>query len=221
MDTSLQIQGLKLQIDHLKMQIEDIIVQNNNSLMMVNPISIGDQILNLSIQMINSGLQAFNTGINLSMNKDKFYDQLSKISQQINNILSSYQMVNQNMVLQQQMIQQQLMQQQMIQQQMMQQQMEEQQRIMEQQNAIMQNKHIINAIFDDPSLGKKNIVVEPDITFKELFEKYKNEIGMERYNEIKYFTTNGYILLKDDNNRLKKCHPNILGMDRIIITVFY
>ncbi len=55
MDTSLQIQGLKLQIDHMKMQIEDIIVQNNNSLMMVNPI--GDQLLNLSIQMINSGFK--------------------------------------------------------------------------------------------------------------------------------------------------------------------
>ena len=155
------------------------------------------------------------------MNKDKFYEQLSKISQQINNILSSYQMVNQNMVLQQQMIQQQLMQQQMIQQQMMQQQMEGQQRIMEQQNAIMQNKHKINAVFEDPGFWKKNIVVEPDITFKELFEKYKNEIGIERYNEIKYFITNGYTLLKDDNNRLKKCYPNILGGDRITITAFY
>ena len=219
MDTSLQIQGLKLQIDHLKMQIEDIIVQNNNPLMMDNPISIGDQLLNLSIQMINSGLQAFNTGINLSMNKDKFYDQLSKISQQINNILSSYQMVNQNMVLQQQMIQQQLMQQQMIQQQWMPQQMEEQQRIMEQRNPFMQNEHKINAIFEGPSFGRKNIIVEPDITFKELFEKYKNEIGIERYNEIRYFITNGYRLLKDDNNRLKKYHPNILGMDNINIII--
>ena len=219
MDRSLQIPGLKLQRDHMKMQMDDIRVQNNNSLMMVNPI--GDQLLNLSIQMINSGLQAFNTGINLSMNKDKFYEQLSKISQQITNILSSYQMVNQNMVLQQQMIQQQFMQQQMIQQQMMQQQMEEQQRIMEQQNAIMQHKHKINAIFDDPSLGKKNIVVESDITFKELFENYKNEIGIERYNKIKFFMTNACQLLKDDNNRLKKYHPNILGMNKITITVFY
>ena len=204
MNISLPVQGIKLQLDNMKIQIENII-QNNNPLMMVNPI--GDQLLNLSMQMLNTGLQVFNTGINLSMNQDKFYEQLSKISEQINNTLNSYQMINKNMIFQQQMMQQQ----------MMQQQIEEQQRIMEQQKAFM---HKINAIFEDP-FGKINIVVEPDITIKELFEKYKEKIGIERYNKISFFITNANTLYKDDNFRLKKYYPDIINKDRITITVVY
>ena len=209
MDTSLQIQGIKLQLDNMQMQIENIILQNNNQIMMINPL--GDQLLNLSMQMINTGLQAFNTGINLSMNQDKFYGQLSKISDQINNILNSHQIINLNMIYQQQMMQQQ----------MMQQQMEEQQKILEQQNAIMQNQHKINVIFEDPNFGKTNIIVDQNITFKELFEKYKEKIGIEEYNQIKYFVTNAYKLLKDNNFGLKKYYPDIINKDRINITVFY
>ena len=209
MEISLQVQGIKLQLDNMKMQIENIILQNNNPLMMVNPT--GDQLLNLSMQMLNTGLQVFNTGIYLSMNQDKFYKQLSKISEQINNTLNSYQMVNQNIIFQQQMMQQQ----------MMQQQMEDQQRFIEQQNAILINNHKINVIFEDPSIGKINIVVEPDITIKELSEKYKDKIGIEKYNKIKFFITNTNRFFKDDNFRLKKFYPDISNMESITISVFY
>ena len=203
MDTSLQIQGIKLQLDNMQMQIENIILQNNNQIMMVNPL--GDQLLNLSMQMINTGLQAFNTGINLSMNQDKFYEQLSKISDQINNILNSHQ-ININMIYQQQ---------------MMQQQMEEQQKILEQQNAIMQNQHKINVIFVYPNFGKTNIVVDQNITFKELFEKYKEKIGIEKYNKIKFFVTNAYTLSKSNNFGLKQYYPDISNKTNISISVVY
>ena len=208
MDTNFQIQGIKLQLDYMKMRIDNIIIQNKIPLMMKN---VEDNLFYLSIQMLNTGLQAFINGINLSMNKDKFYKKLSKISEQINNILSSHHMINQNMIFQQQKVQLQIIQQQM----------KEQQRIMGDQKAIMQNMPKINVIFEDLIYSeKKIIIVQPVITFKELFEKYKNEIGIERYNTIKCFVTNSYTLLKGDNNRLEKYYPNIYNMDRINITVF-
>ena len=208
MDKNFQIQGIQLQLDYMKMRIDNIIIQNKIPLMMKN---VEDNLLYLSIQMLNTGLQAFINGINLSMNKDKFYEKLSKISKQINNILSSHHMINQNMIFQQQKVQLQIVQQQM----------EEQQRIMGEQKAIMQNMPKINVIFEDLIYSeKKIIIVQPVITFKELFEKYKNEIGIERYNTIKCFVTNSYTLLKGDNNRLEKYYPNIYNMDRINITVF-
>ena len=208
MDTNFQIQGIKLQLDYMKMRIDNIIIQNKIPLMMKN---VEDNLLYLSIQMLNTGLQAFINGINLSMNKDKFYKKLSKISEQINNILSSHHMINQNMIFQQQKVQLQIIQQQM----------KEQQRIMGDQKAIMQNMPKINVIFEDLIYSeKKIIIVQPVITFKELFEKYKNEIGIERYNTIKCFVTKSYTLLKGDNNRLEKYYPNIYNMDRINITVF-
>ena len=92
---------------------------------------------------------------------------------------------------------------------------------MEQQNAIMQNQHKINVIFEGPNFGKTNIVVDQNITFKELFEKYKDKIGLEKYNKIKYFVTNAYTLLKNNNFGLKKYYPDIINKDRIYITVFY
>ena len=208
MDKNFQIQGIQLQLDYMKMRIDNIIIQNKIPLMMKN---VEDNLLYLSIQMLNTGLQAFINGINLSMNKDKFYEKLSKISKQINNILSSHHMINQNMIFQQQKVQLQIIQQQM----------KEQQRIMGEQKAIMQNMPKINVIFEDLIYSeKKIIIVLPVITFKELFEKYKNEIGIERYNTIKCFVTNSYTLLKGDNNRLEKYYPNIYNMDRINITVF-
>ena len=108
-----------------------------------------------------------------------------------------------------------------MQQQMIQQQMEEQQKILEQQNAIMQNQHKINVIFEDPNFGKTNIIVDQNITFKELFEKYKEKIGIEKYNKIKFFITNTNRFFKDDNFRLKKFYPDISNKGSITITVFY
>ena len=184
----LQIQGIKSQVNNMKLQLENIEMQNNNGFMMPNPF--GDQLLNLSIQMLNTGLQTFNIGSNLTMNVNNFYEQLKKISEQINTILMSNQMMMQNMMLQQQMMQQQIMQQQM----------EGIQRI-EQQNLILSNRHKINVYFDGGNFFRINIVVEPDITISELFQKLKNEIGPEKFNQIKTFLYNGQKIDKNDKSK--------------------
>ena len=191
MDTNLQIQGIKSQVNNMKLQIENIEMQNNNGFMMQNPI--GEQLLNLSIQLLNSGIQTFNIGSNLTMNADNFYDQLNKISEQINNILMSHQMMIQNMMFHQQ---------QMMQQQIMQQQMEEIHR-MEQPEINLQNKFKINATFYYGNFGNLNIIVDPDVTISVLLEKLRNKIGMEKYNQIKFFVINGHNIYKNDKNKLK------------------
>ena len=127
------------------------------------------------------------------MNADNFYDQLNKISEQINNILMSHQMMIQNMMFHQQ---------QMMQQQIMQQQMEEMHR-MEQPEINLQTKYKINATFYYPNFGKINITVDPDVTISELLEKLRNKIGMEKYNQIKFFVINGHNIYKNDKNKLK------------------
>ena len=204
MNTILQIQGIKSQVNNMKLQIENIEMQNSNGFMMQNPI--GDQLLNLSIQMLNTGLQTFNIGSNLTMNVNNFYEQLKKISEQINTIIMSNQMMMQNMMLQQQMMQQQIMQQQM----------EGIQRI-EQQNLNLSNRHKINVFFYGDK--KINIVVEPEITISELFQKLKNEIGPEKFNLIKYFLYSGKIIDKNDKSKLKKYNCNINTVDSIKIIV--
>ena len=180
MDTSLQMQGIKLQIDHMKMQIENIITQNNNRLMLEN--IIGDQLLNLSIQMLNTGIQAFSIGCNLSKNINNFYVQLKKIGDQINNLVNSHQMMLQNMVLQQQMMDQQIMNQ-MIPQQM-----------------IQYKKQKINAYFLNRVEGKLNMVIEEDCTVKELFDKYMQITGENIENS--YFLVFGvYKLIRNDQKK--------------------
>ena len=67
MDTSFQIQSLKLQIENHKVLINNIEMQNNNALILNIPI--GEQLLNLVIQMITSGIQAFNIGKNSTNNQ--------------------------------------------------------------------------------------------------------------------------------------------------------
>ena len=78
----------------------DIEMQNNtmNPLMMNQ---IGDQLLNLSIQLLNNGIQYFNNFKYLSMNINQYYEKLSVISQQINNILTSQLQMQQQMIQQQ------------------------------------------------------------------------------------------------------------------------
>ena len=208
MDTIMQIQGIKSQVNNMKLQIENIEMQNINGFMNQNPI--GQQLLNLSMQMLNTGLQTFNIGSNLTMNANNFYEQLKQISDQINKILMPQQMMIQNMMFQQQMMQQQIMQQQM----------EEQQRL-EQQNFIIPNKHLVNAYFELGNFGNINIAVEPDITTSELFEKLKNRIGMEKFNQIKFFLMNGHNVFKNDKSALKKYFPNINPVFTIKIIAIY
>ena len=142
MDTTLQIQGIKTHIDNIKLQIDNIEMQNNNALMIINPIS--DQLLNLSMQMLNTGLQTFNIGSNLSMNMNmnKYYDQLSEISERINDILISNQNIIQNMVIQPQQMMNQMFPIPMIEQ------------------PIMVEKYKINVVFESSSWDRLNMIVD-------------------------------------------------------------
>ena len=101
MDSNIQIETLKSQIENMKLQIDNISMQNNNMFMMNAPI--GGQLINLSMQMLNTGIQAFNIGksIMLNMNMDNYYEQLKKVSEQINTMLNEYNMQQQMMMQQQ------------------------------------------------------------------------------------------------------------------------
>ena len=196
MDYDLQIQGIKSQLENMKLQLESIEMQNSNLSnlsMMMNPT--GDQLLNLSIQMLNTGLQTFNIGSNLSMNADKFYSQLKKISEKINIILNSNQMILQNaMEQQQQMFQQQFLMNQILQQQMMEQQ-------------IREEEPKINVILESYR-GKVNFIVNQNITFEELYYKYMDKLGKKDL-EI-YFLVNGYMANKYDKKKIKDILPGNL-----------
>ena len=166
MDTNIQIQSIKSQIENIKLQIDNIEMQSNNMLMMNNN-SISEQILNISIKMFNAGIQAFNTGknMNMMMNIQNSYDNLKKISVQINSIISEYDNMNQM-----QLMQQQMMMQQMQQQIMMHQQIEAQQQLMQ-----PHIKEKYNVIFKT-TLGKKdNLKVDYDMTVEELLNRYIND----------------------------------------------
>ena len=85
MDTTFQIQEIKSQIINMNLRIENIEMQNNN---MIN--STGDQLLMLSFDMFNNGIKTYNLGKKLTMNFDKYFEQIKNISNQINNLINSY-----------------------------------------------------------------------------------------------------------------------------------
>ena len=195
MNNSFLIQSLKSQVENIKLQMDNIDMQNNNMSMMNNPI--GEQLLNLSIQMFNAGIQAYNIGksFNDIMNTNKYYEQLAKISKQINDVIISEQqiMIQQNMM-QQQMMQQQMMQQQMMQQQMMQQQMMQQQMMQQQMKKI---------IFINNSTGvKTHMESKVGITMEELFNRYKNEVYGETNKKLTYIYISKKIN-RDDKRKLE------------------
>ena len=198
MDANFQMQGIKSQIDNMKFQIENIEAQNNN---MMNPMmqtnQIGDQILILSMQMFNTGIQTFNIGKTLSMNLNKYFDQLKKISEQLNNLINIYNMEKQQ--------QQAMNQQMMIQQQMMfQQQIMAQQQMMEQnfrEQKIKEWKNV-NVIFRLANGSKRNFIIETERTIKELIDKYMGiEYGYE--NKQIFFVVNAIKLKRNDNTKIK------------------
>ena len=180
MDANIQIQGIKSQIDNMKLQIENIEMQNNNMMnqMMMNPI--GDQLSILSIQLLNTGIQTFNFGKSQLINCDKYFEQLKKVSDQINNLINIYNTEKQ----QQQMIQQQMMQQQMMQQQMMQQQMMAQQQMI--------NPIKIFFSFQTP-LGYIYMTVDSYITIKELNDKFREKLK-NLQNKYKYKYKDYYLI---------------------------
>ena len=189
MDISLQIQGIKTFIDNMKLQVENIEIQNNKNAM--NPLmmnQIGDQLLNLSVQMLGNGIQYFNNFKYLSMNINQYIEKLKVISQQINNILTSPQMMNQ-MVQQQQM----LLQQQMMQPQMMMEPM---------QMKLNNNEKKFNIVFENSFGTKTNLIVDGDITIKELIDKYMNRVYGYENKDLKFicngtFNRNSQIKLRE------------------------
>ena len=194
MDIGLQIQGIKTFIDNMKLQIENIEMQNNNAMM--NPLmmnQIGDQLLNLSIQMLNNGIQYFNNFKHLSMNINQYSEKLKVIFQQINNILTSQEMMNQ--MAQQQMMQQQIL----LQQQMMQPQMMEPMQIQ-----LNNNRNKSNFVFYDTSSKKlTNLYVDVDISIKELIDKYMAKVFGYEKKDI-YFLYNAKRIDRNSQIKLRK-----------------
>ena len=152
MEASFQIQSLKSQIENMKLQIDNIEMQSNNMFMMNNN-QLSEQILNLSIQLLNAGIQAFNTGKNMymMMNIQKFYEELRKISDQINLIINTN-----NMLQMQQPI--------MLQQPIQQQQLENSKK--DYKNIVFENARCPNGKF------KTNIVAKFGTTVKEVLDQY-------------------------------------------------
>ena len=152
MEASFQIQSLKSQIENMKLQIDNIQMQSNNMFMMNNN-QLSEQILNLSIQLLNAGIQAFNTGKNMymMMNIQKFYEELRKISDQINLIINTN-----NMLQMQQPI--------MLQQPIQQQQLENSKK--DYKNIVFENARCPNGKF------KTNIVAKFGTTVKEVLDQY-------------------------------------------------
>ena len=196
MDSNIQIQTLKSQIENMKLQIDNISMQNNNMLMKNTPIS--SQLINLSIQMLNTGIQTFNIGktMMIDMNMDNFYEQLKKVSEQINTMINEYKM--QMMLQQQMMIQQQIM----LQQQMaMQNQMMMQQQIKENQNQLNDNgkSEYINITFNHPYKENLTLTFKSEIKVKEALNKYIERIDGYPNDKIAFF----YNAKKIDRNELR------------------
>ena len=109
----------------------------------------------------------------MSMNSNKYFDKLKKISEQINEMINTHNMEKQQEMIQQQMIQQQMMQQ-MMQQQMMQQQMMQQQ---------MNLNFKVNIVFTSARIKTFCLPVSPYITIKDLCNKFKKRV--EKDNGLK------------------------------------
>ena len=207
MDISLQIQGIKTFIDNMKLQVENIEIQNNNNAM--NPLmmnQIGDQLLNLSVQMLDNGIQYFNNFKYLSMNINQYIEKLKVISQQINTILASQQMMNQ-MMQQQMLLQQQMMQPQM----------------MEPMQMQLNNNRRKKTIFFQDTRGRQtNIIVDEDITIKELIDKYMNRVYGYENKDLK-FIFNGKRFDRNSQTTLRElfgihlyANPKIIVNEKII-----
>ena len=184
MDTNFQIQSLKSQLESIKLQMDNIEMQNN-SLQMSNPI--GQQLFILSMQLFNAGIQAFNTGKIMYKANDnkKFYEQLRKISEQINSIIkeSDIQQIPQTTLIQQQTFNPPLTNQ--------------------------MNTTII--VFQNSTIGiTTNIKAVNELTMEELFKKYVNEVYGETKKKISFFYDSKKIS-RDEKRKIKE----ILNLNEI------
>ena len=184
MDTNFQIQSLKSQLESIKLQMDNIEMQNH-SLQMSNPI--GQQLFLLSMQLFNAGIQAFNTGkiMYKANDKQKFYEQLRKISEQINSIINENDIhqIPQTTLIQQQTFNPPLTNQ--------------------------MNTTII--VFQNSTIGiTTNIKAVNELTMEELFKKYVNEVYGETKKKIIFFYDSKKIS-RDEKRKIKE----ILNLNEI------
>ena len=187
MDTTFQIQEIKSQIINMKLRIENIEMQNNN---MIN--STGDQLLMLSFDMFNNGIKTYNLGKKLTMNFDKYFEQIKNISNQINNLINSYYLEKQLKMAQQQMIQHHMMKQQMA------------------QPKINDWKTVV-AGFKDHT-GLTSFKIETEKTLKELFDEYMEKIYGYNNSKIAFaFIYDAKRIDRNSNKKIKDYFSNCKG----------
>ena len=158
MDYTFQIQSIKSQLESMNLQMDNIEIQNK-SMEMSNPI--GEQLFNLSMQLINIGIQAFNLGKNMYKVKDtdRFYNQLKKLTDQINSLINEKEEEKQQEML-----------------------------LKEIQNKTVQNQiRIKNIIFNNTTIGLKTKIQTPiNISMENLFKKYVNQVYGNTNKKISY-----------------------------------
>ena len=158
MDYTFQILSIKSQLESMKLQMDNIEIQNK-SMEMSNPI--GEQLFNLSMQLINIGIQAFNLGKNMYKVKDtdRFYNQLKKLTDQINSLINEKEEEKQQEML-----------------------------LKEIQNKTVQNQiRIKNIIFNNTTIGLKTKIQTPiNISMENLFKKYVNQVYGNTNKKISY-----------------------------------
>ena len=158
MDYTFQILSIKSQLESMNLQMDNIEIQNK-SMEMSNPI--GEQLFNLSMQLINIGIQAFNLGKNMYKVKDtdRFYNQLKKLTDQINSLINEKEEEKQQEML-----------------------------LKEIKNKTVQNQiRIKNIIFNNTTIGLKTKIQTPiNISMENLFKKYVNQVYGNTNKKISY-----------------------------------
>ena len=157
---------------------------------MINPI--GEQMINLSLQMLNTGILAFNIGSNFSTNINKYYNSIMQISNQINNILTSQQMMNQMMPL----------------------------NVMQPQMIMQPKIHKINTFIEVTCGRKINLVIDKDTTVKKLCDEYQCKIGYRDKIKCLLINASNVYPVRDDQKKIAdyfKSTFNSLGPIRIVV----
>ena len=192
MDYTFQIQSIKSQLESMKLQMDNIEIQNK-SMEMSNPI--GEQLFNLSMQLINIGIQAFNLGKNMYKVKDtdRFYNQLKKLTDQINSLINEKEEEKQQEML-----------------------------LKEIQNKTVQNQiRIKNIIFNNTTIGLKTKIQTPiNISMENLFKKYVNQVYGNTNKKISYFYDSKKIG-RDDKRTVEEVFGPIETPDIITVETGY
>ena len=192
MDYTFQILSIKSQLESMKLQMDNIEIQNK-SMEMSNPI--GEQLFNLSMQLINIGIQAFNLGKNMYKVKDtdRFYNQLKKLTDQINALINEKEEEKQQEML-----------------------------LKEIQNKTVQNQiRLKNIIFNNTTIGLKTKIQTPiNISMENLFKKYVNQVYGNTNKKISYFYDSKKIG-RDDKRTVEEVFGPIEFPDIITVETGY